>query len=71
MRSLKDISSAAVVDSMDREEDVDKLEVPVTLNSNLVKAFRNDWSPRYYRDNINRQSRNGSPSEVRKDVYGI
>ena len=42
LKTLKDLGAAAVVENMKNEMDVAKLEIPVTLFYDLVKAFRND-----------------------------
>ena len=52
MKSLKNLGAEAVANMLEEEEDIAKLEIPLTLIFNLVKAFRNDWSERYYRNNI-------------------
>ena len=53
LKSLKDLSASAVVDNLKTKEDIAKLEIPISLIANLVKEFENDWSSRFYRNNIN------------------
>jgi len=53
LKSLKDLCSSAVVDNLKTKEDIDKLEIPISLIDNLVQEFGNDWSSRYHRNNIN------------------
>jgi len=53
LKTLKHLCSSAVVDNLKKKEDIIKLEIPISLISNLVKEFGNDWSPKYYRSNIN------------------
>ena len=52
MKSLKDLSVSAVVDNLKTKEDIAKLEIPISLIANLVKEFGDDWSSRFYRNNI-------------------
>ena len=52
MRSLKNIAAAEVVDLIKKRENIKLLEIPTTLNANLSRQFKNDWSSRYYRKNI-------------------
>jgi len=52
MKSLKDLGAAAVVENLKTVEDIGKLEIPTTLAANLVKLFENDWSPKFYRNNL-------------------
>ena len=65
VESLKDLGAAAVVDLIEKEDDIAHLEIPITLVFNLVKQFKNDWSARYYRANINccRDHREGVKKE--------
>jgi len=53
LKSLKELGAAAVVEDMKREMDIAKLEIPVTLFPDLLKAFRNDFSVKYHKANIN------------------
>ena len=53
MKTLKDLGAAAVVENLRSENDIAKLEIPVTLFLDLVKANRNDFSLKYYKSNIN------------------
>ena len=53
MESLKDLAAAKVVESLEKEDDIVQLEIPITLIYNLVKQFRNDWSAKYYRSHVN------------------
>ena len=50
---MKELGAAAVVEDMKREMDIAKLEIPVTLFPDLLKAFRNDFSVKYHKANIN------------------
>ena len=52
MKSLKNIAAAEVVDLIKKREHIKRLEIPTTLNGNLRRQFKNDWSSRYYRKNI-------------------
>lgn len=62
IRSLKDIAAEAVVDKLKTEDDIAKLDIPLSLIHNLVKECQNDWNGRYYRSNIEccKQHREGS-----------
>ena len=53
LKSLKELGAAAVVEDMKREIDIAKLEIPVTLFPDVLKAFRNDFSVKYHKENIN------------------
>merc|ERR1719319_1177935 len=52
MRSLVDLSLAAVAEYVHLEKDLLSLELPVTLHGALAKANSDGWTPRRYRDNI-------------------
>ena len=52
MKTLKDLGAAAVVENLKMEKDIYKLEIPVTLRQDLFKAFRNDFSVKYYKSKI-------------------
>ena len=53
MNTLKELGATAVVENMKKEIDIAKLDVPVTLFYDLLKAFRNDFSIKYHKANIN------------------
>merc|ERR1719186_114445 len=53
LKSLKELGAGAVVEDMKREMDITKLGIPVTLFPDLLKAFRNDFSVKYHKANIN------------------
>jgi len=53
LKSLKELGATVVVEDMKSEFDIAKLEIPVTLFPDLLKAFRNDFSVKYHKANIN------------------
>jgi len=54
--SLKELCAEVVADHLEKEEDVERsvegLEVPVTVRNEVLEACRNDWSSRYYWENV-------------------
>jgi len=52
MTSLKDLCGEVVADHLEKAEDVEKLEAPVTVRDEVLEAFKNDWRFRYYRENV-------------------
>ena len=52
MRSLVDLSLAAVAEHVHLEKDLLSLELPVTLHGDLTVALSDGWTPRRYRDHI-------------------
>jgi len=52
MKSLKDLSLAAVAEYVHFEKDLLSLELPVTLHGDLTMALSDGWTPRRFRDNI-------------------
>jgi len=52
MTSLKDLCAEVVSDHLEKVDDVERLEVPVTVQDEVLEAWRNDWSSRYYRENV-------------------
>ena len=53
MKILKDLGAAAVAVQLEEEKDIAKLEIPKTLLVDLMKAFQNDFSEKYYYSQIN------------------
>ena len=53
MKTLKDLGAAAVAVQLEEEKDIAKLEIPKTLLVDLMKAFKNDFSEKYYYSQIN------------------
>ena len=52
MKSLKEISAEAVMNTLKNDEDIFELHIPRTLTRDLLKASMNDWSHKYYRSHI-------------------
>merc|ERR1719469_706441 len=52
MRSLKDLSFAAVAEHVNLEKDLLSLELPVTLYGALDMAIEDGWTPRRFREKI-------------------
>ena len=71
MKTLKDLGAAAVVENMKNEIDIAKLEIPVTLFQDLVQAFRNDFSVKYYKSNIKEGTINQSNSPKRPNESNL
>ena len=66
LESLRALAAAAVVDCVEKEDDIVRLEIPITLFSNLVKKFRNDWSAKYFRDQMQKQEKREEQKKSRK-----
>ena len=60
MLSLKSFAAAEIVNNLKAEEDIYTLELPVTVKVTLVEAFSDDWSAKYYKENV-------YPEEARDD----
>jgi len=71
MTSLKDLCAEVVADHLEKVEDVERLEVPVTVRDEVLEACRNDWSFRYYRENVDccLQHINGSKGKMNSCVF--
>lgn len=52
LRNLKNLGAVAVVENLKAKEDIADLEIPIILVANLVKPFNDDWSSKFYRNNI-------------------
>ena len=52
MLSLKSFAAAEIVNNLKAEEDIYTLELPVTVKDTLVEAFSDDWSAKYYKENV-------------------
>ena len=53
MKSLRELGAYAAVENMEDAMDIAKLDIPRTLFPDLVKAFRDDFSKKYHKANIN------------------
>ena len=53
MKTLKNIGITAIVENLKMERYITKLKIPKTLYPDIFEQFRNDFSVRYYKSNIN------------------
>lgn len=55
MKTLKNIGITAIVENLKMERYITKLKIPKTLYPDIFEQFRNDFSVRYYKSNINKE----------------
>ena len=52
MMTLQKFAAAQIVMNLQKETDIDKLEIANNLKHTLVEAFSDNWSPKFYKANV-------------------
>jgi len=54
LRSLRELAAVAVADRFSKEEDIENLdkEIPRTVIPDVIAAFNNCWTPRFFRSQV-------------------